>query len=231
MRHCRSLVAAGNTKSQGRYLFAGSRSQDQPYDFNGDYVKYSGNEGVLRSYVDLERLFDTNLPGTDVFGGISKQIQGSDLNPQLSADTLLSTINGGQGIARNAAISVSVNTGSSTVTSVIDLSHAVTLGDVAKLIERGAPAGTEIVADVTGDGLKLSIVERNDQRRGSGARVKRPAIWVFRRARLRARRSVGNQLESGRAENNALDSLLGHASARPDRIDGAEQRYRADGDA
>src|SRR5436190_5813959 len=56
-----SLVGAGNTKSQGRYLFAGSRSQDQPYDFNGQYVKYSGNDGVLRSYVDLERLFDTNL--------------------------------------------------------------------------------------------------------------------------------------------------------------------------
>src|SRR4029078_9137747 len=96
------------------------------------------------------------LPGTDVFGGISKQIQGADLNPQLSADTLLSTINGGQGIARNAAISISINTGSATPTSVIDLSHAVTLGDVAKLIERGAPAGTELTVDVTGTGLKIT---------------------------------------------------------------------------
>src|SRR4029450_8187229 len=90
------------------------------------------------------------------FGGISKQIEGGDLNPQLSADTLLSTLNGGQGIGPNPRISVSVNTGPSTKTSVIDLSHAVTIGDVAKLIERGAPAGTEIIADVTGQGLKLT---------------------------------------------------------------------------
>ncbi len=151
-----ALLSAGNAKLQGRYLFAGSSSQVQPYDLVGDYVQYSGNEGALRSYVDLERLFATNLPGTDVFGGISQQIEGGELKPQLSADTLLSTINGGQGITRNATISLSINLGSSTKTSVIDLSRAVTLGDVAKLIERGAPAGTEIVVDVTGKGLRLT---------------------------------------------------------------------------
>lgn len=151
-----TLIAAGNAKSQGRYLFAGSTSQDQPYDFDGAYVSYTGNEKLLRSYVDLERLFDTNLAGTDVFGGISSQIKGGDLSPHLTEDTLLSTLNGGQGISRDAAISVSINTGPLTKTSVIDLSHAVTLGDVAHLIEQGAPAGTTIVADVTGTGLKLS---------------------------------------------------------------------------
>src|SRR4051812_19162469 len=151
-----TIVAAGNSKLQGRYLFSGSRSLDQPFNFDGDHVTYSGNEGTLRSYVDLERLFDTNLAGTDVFGGISSQIKGSDLNPQTSADTLLSTINGGQGVSRNATISVSINTGVTTKTSVIDLSHAVTLGDVVHLIEQGAPSGTEVVADVTGNGLVLA---------------------------------------------------------------------------
>src|SRR5262249_13171220 len=50
----------------------------------------------------------------------------------------------------------SINTGPSTVSNVIDLSQAVTMGDVARLIEQGAPQGTTIVADVTGQGLKLS---------------------------------------------------------------------------
>jgi flagellin-like hook-associated protein FlgL len=119
-------------------------------------VKYHGNEGILRSYIDLERLFDTNVAGTDVFGGISSPVQGSaDLNPHLTETTLLSMINGGQGISSNAAVSISVNTGLSTVTSVVDLASAVTIGDVARLIESGAPAGTTIVADVTGTGLKL----------------------------------------------------------------------------
>src|SRR3954468_6178450 len=152
----KSIVAAGNSKLQGRYLFSGSRSGDQPFNFDGDHVTYSGNEGVLRSFVDLNRLFDTNLAGTGVFGGKSSQIKGTDLNPQTSADTLLSTINGGQGVSRNATISVSINTGVATKTSVIDLSRAVTLGDVAHIIEHGAPSGTEIVADVTGDGLVLA---------------------------------------------------------------------------
>jgi flagellin-like hook-associated protein FlgL len=154
------LVSAGNAKHQGRYLFAGSRSQDQPYDFttgfSDEFVQYSGNEGVLRSFVDLERLFDTNLAGTDVFGGISSQVKGVDLSPHVSANTLLSTINGGDGIGRNAAVTVSINTGSATVSSVVDLSGAVTLGDVARLIELGAPTGTEILAGVAGTGLALS---------------------------------------------------------------------------
>src|SRR5262245_28471742 len=130
-----SIMGAGNSQTMGRYLFAGSRSQDQPYDFDGQYVTYSGNEGTLRSYVDLQRLFDTNTPGADALGGISSQIQGSDLDPQLTADTLVSTLNGGTGISRNATISLSINTGIATKTSTIDLSSAVTIGDVAKLIE------------------------------------------------------------------------------------------------
>ncbi len=150
------LVNSANTKLQGRYLFSGSRSQVLPYDFNGKYVEYRGNEGVLRSYVDLERLFETNLAGTDVFGGISSPVQGSeDLDPHLNRDTLLSTINGGEGLSRNAAISVSVNTGITTETSVVDLAGAVTIGDVARLIELGAPAGTSITAEITGNGLVL----------------------------------------------------------------------------
>ncbi len=151
-----TLVATGNAKLQGRYLFAGSRSQDQPYDFNGSNVEYSGNEGVLRSYVDVERLFDTNLAGTDVFGGISSQVKGVALHPHLSPDTLVSTINDGNGISRNAAVTISINTGTATVSSVVDLSKAVTLGDVARLIERGAPSGTDVVARVTGEGLSIS---------------------------------------------------------------------------
>jgi flagellin-like hook-associated protein FlgL len=152
-----ALVNAGNATSQGRYLFSGSSSQVQPYDFNGKYVEYFGNEGTLKSYVDIERLFDTNLAGTDVFGGISNQVQGGDLNPHLSADTLLSTVNGGSGIGRNASITLSVNNGTSTISSVVDLSKAVTIGDVARFIEQAAPSGTKIVGTVSGTGLSLNI--------------------------------------------------------------------------
>ena len=68
----------------------------------------------------------------------------------------MSTINGGSGLSSNAAINVSITTASSTVSSVIDLSNAVTLGDVARFIELGAPAGTTVVAGVNGTGLQLT---------------------------------------------------------------------------
>jgi flagellin-like hook-associated protein FlgL len=149
------LVNLANSKSLGRYLFAGSRSQDQPYRFNGQYVEFLGNEGTLRSYVDLERLFETNLSGSEVFGGISTAVQGSvDLDPHTSAETLVSTINGGAGIGSNPAITISINTGLATESAVVDLSGAVTLGDVARLIEAGAPA--EVTVNVTGTGLVLT---------------------------------------------------------------------------
>jgi flagellin-like hook-associated protein FlgL len=151
------MLQTANAKAQGRYLFAGSRSQVQPYRLDGGFVEYLGNETTLRSYVDLERLFDTNLTGPEVFGGISSGIEGSaDLDPQLDADTLVSTINGGAGIGANPAISISINTGTTTETSVVDLSEAVTIGDVARLIEAAAPSGTTITASITGDGLVLT---------------------------------------------------------------------------
>ncbi len=205
-----SLVASGNAKSQGRYLFAGSRSQDQPYEFNGAYVQYSGNDGVLRSYVDLEQLFDTNLAGTDVFGGISSQIQGVGLTPPVSAGTLLSTINSGAGIGRNASISVSINTGSSTKTSVIDLSKAVTLGDVAHLIEQGAPAGTEIVADVTGKGLTLSTASGTITvaEVGEGQTAHQLGINTANGAPLTST-LVGTPLNAAVLKTTSLESLLG----------------------
>ncbi len=151
------LVTLGNAKLQERYLFAGARSQSPPFAFTDDqFVEYLGNEGSLRSYVDLERLFETNLAGPDVFGGISAAVEGSvDLNLQLTADTLVSTLNGGSGIGSNPSIAISANDGISTVTNVVDLSTAVTVRDVARLIEDGAPAAANLRVDVTGNGLVL----------------------------------------------------------------------------
>jgi flagellin-like hook-associated protein FlgL len=157
-RTLQSLVDAANSKAQGRYLFAGSRAAQQPYDYHDGFVEYFGNERDLRNYVDLERLFETNLPGTEVFGGISTPVQGNvDLNPQVTTETLLSTINGGAGISKNAAISLRVANGvDPPVTSVIDLSTAATVGDAARMIEAGAPPG--VTVDVDGDGLVITTV-------------------------------------------------------------------------
>jgi flagellar hook-associated protein 3 FlgL len=147
-----SLVTSGNSNYNGRYLFSGSRTNQLPFSLVDNFVEYRGNEKSLQNYVDLDQLFTTNLPGTDVFGGISGEIQGSvDLNPQLTEDTLLTAINGGNGINTNAALSINVTNGPSTNSSVIDLSGAVTIGDVIRRIEANPPAG--------GASLRVQIVD------------------------------------------------------------------------
>jgi flagellin-like hook-associated protein FlgL len=148
------LVDTANSQAQGRYLFSGSRSLVPPYEYQGAFVEYVGNERKLRSFVDLELLFETNLPGTEVFGGLSAGTQkGADLNPHLSYDTLLSTINGGAGVGKNAAVAVSANLAGNVTTSIVDLSSAVTVEDVVRLIEKSAPSGAGVTVEVTGSGL------------------------------------------------------------------------------
>lgn len=156
-RALESLIDAGNSKFRDRYLFSGSRSLVPPYAKEGNFVDYRGNESTFRSYVDLDYLLDTNLPGTDVFGGLSKEVRGrADLDPQLTRSTQLQHLNGGTGISRGAVEIVYVNSAGTATSSVVDLSRASTIDDVARYFEQGVPPGSGIRVEVTGSGLELS---------------------------------------------------------------------------
>jgi flagellar hook-associated protein 3 FlgL len=152
-----ALITSGNSNHIGRYLFAGSRTGVAPFEQIGQFVQYNGNEKNLQNYVDLEQLFTTNLPGTDVFGGISGEVRGTaDLNPELTTDTLLASLNGGEGVDTNSAISVSVTIAGTTTSSIVDLSGAVTVGDVIRRIEANPPAGgADVTVDIANNGLTL----------------------------------------------------------------------------
>src|SRR5262245_25572578 len=152
----KTLVATSNSRLQGRYLFSGSRSQAPPVSYDGAFVEYTGNDGTLRSYVDFERLFETNLTGAEVFGSVSAEVEGTaDLDPQLNPDTLLSSINGGAGISRNPAITVTVTSAGTSQLAVVDLSGAVTVRDVARLIEENGPTLTNLSVEITSTGLNV----------------------------------------------------------------------------
>jgi len=156
-RAIQQLVDVGNSQSGDRYLFSGSRTLLQPYDFDGKYIVFSGNEQNLRSYVDQDYLFETNIPGGEAFGGLSTQVKGSvDLNPQVSRETQLSHLNGGAGITSGAVEIVYVDASNNSVSSVVDLSNAATIDDVARYLEAGAPEGSGIRVEVTPNGLTLS---------------------------------------------------------------------------
>ena len=122
------LVGFGNSTYQDTFLFAGSRSLTSPYTYNGSYVEYSGNEANQLRNVDAGIIFDTNIPGDDVFGGLSEPVRGGrDLNPHVTSKTLLSDLNDGQGVTAGGSIEISFvpfATTTETERAVIDLSTA-----------------------------------------------------------------------------------------------------------
>jgi hypothetical protein len=76
-----------------------------------------------------------------------------NVSPQLSDDTLLSSLRNGRGISPNGALQISDGTN----TSVVDISKAVTIGDVIRQIEAHPPAGRVVNASINGRGITLQL--------------------------------------------------------------------------
>lgn len=208
-RAIEQLVSVGNTQFRGRYLFAGSQTNVEPYSYNGAYVTYHGDDQSIRSHSDLGVLFSTNATGQDVFGGISSEVLGGeDLNPEVTADTPLSSLRGGRGISPNGALQISDGTNS----VIVDISHAATVGDVARLIEANAPFGRKVTVDVTGQGLTLQL----DSAGGGNLTVKEVAsgkaaseLGILNPVGVLTNPLVGSDLDPLVTKTTPLDNLLG----------------------
>ncbi|HJT30440.1 MAG TPA: flagellar hook-associated protein FlgL [Pirellulales bacterium] len=147
------MLSLANTQFSGRYLFAGSLTTTQPFSQTSTGVVYQGDQKTISSYGNTADLFATNITGDSAFGGFSQSMQGTaDLNPVLSVNTPLADLNGGQGVTPG---SIQVSDG--THVSVIDLSSASTVGDVAKLIEANPPTGRTVTVQVTNTGLTVQL--------------------------------------------------------------------------
>ncbi len=152
------LVDAGNQKFRGRYLFAGATTMVRPFELTEDFsVKYNGNEERLASYSDIDLLFDTNVHGSEMFGAISDPVLGlTDLNPALTFNTRLADLRGGEGIA-DGSIAIGVSTLGVRQTTIVDLSSAETIGDVASMIRDSAPTGKTLDIEITSTGLRIEL--------------------------------------------------------------------------
>ena len=147
------LADIGNQQFRGRYLFAGSATDQLPFVVGDEQVLFRGNTNQLRSFADIGLPFVTNLTGDEVFGGISQGVQGSvDFRPILTEQTRLADLRGGQGISVG---SFAVSDGATS--STIDISSAETVGDVVRLIEANPPAGRTLTVRISPDGLDIYI--------------------------------------------------------------------------
>ena len=156
-----SLFTFANDSFAGRYLFAGATTGSMPFWWGEDSsytIKYTGSENNVASWSNTDLLSQSNLNGVDVFGAISDPMRGSNLNPALTAGTLLNNLNGGKGVDKGT-IRFSYTIDNMVQTFDVDLSRCVTVGDVQKAIENSKNPFVKIEVDITANGLVFSVPE------------------------------------------------------------------------
>lgn len=217
----KQLMDTGNQKFRGRYLFAGSGTSDAPFQYSGaGAVAYLGDDGRLLSYCDVDMLFASNVTGNDVFGAISEAVEGSvDLNPVLHYNTRLADLRGGEGITSG---SIAVSDG--THTSIIDISGAETIGDVAELLRANPPEGASLDVEITATGLviRLGSAAGDLSIREVGGGTTASELGILAKTGVGNDPIVGDDLDPIVRATTRLDDLLGRRARAVVRSSGSD---------
>lgn len=151
------LMVVGNRKFNGRYIFAGRKTDERPFVDALGGVAYTGDTGELESRIESGVTSPISIPGSRLFGALSNPITTSvDLTPQLSESTRLEDLRGAneQGI-RLGVITINEVGGAGQFN--IDLSDADTIGDVVDFINLAATeAGANLTAEIGDSGINIT---------------------------------------------------------------------------
>lgn len=207
-RAIEQLVNVGNQQFRGRYLFAGSKTTQSPFELQGTHVVYQGNEVDLNSLVDANYLLHANVTGNEVFGAISPEVRGTaDLNPILTLDTKLRSLRGGLGVDKG---SILISDGRSTKT--VNIATAETVRDVVRLIESNPPDGRQVTVRLTNNALTIDI----DDAGGGNLTVREVAggttarqLGIFNSQGVGVQQLYGTDLEPRLQLTTRLVDLLG----------------------
>ncbi len=94
----RQLLSAGNRTYEGHYLMSGGPSA-LPLEFKDGYVRWTGNQSVLSSYLETGRSSPTSSTIIDAFGlDGNAQVSTTDLRPSITANTNLADLRNGEGV-------------------------------------------------------------------------------------------------------------------------------------
>ena len=200
------LLDVANHQFRGRHLFAGTDTTNKPFVQEGQHIRYQGNEGQLRSYGDIDLLFDTNRTGGEVFGAFSSEVRGTvDFNPIVTENTKLADLYGGNGI-RVGSFVISDGFNAST----IDISGAETIGDLINRIEANPPAGNGVIARTTPTGLEISLtIPGNLSIKEVGSGTTASELGILAAEGVGTGRVIGNDLNPRTRLTTRLDDLLG----------------------
>lgn len=159
----RELTRVGNATFASNYLLGGAERSSPAYGGAGTFVDFLGDERSPQTYVDIGQLFDTGVSGHDVLGGVSEAVRGTaDLDTQLTPETPLRLLRGGLGLPASGSLTLTYDPPvitDPTTTSVVDLSSAKTVGELARLVESSAPNGANVAVVIEGSSLRIEVAE------------------------------------------------------------------------
>ncbi|HIE29025.1 TPA: flagellar hook-associated protein 3 [Candidatus Poribacteria bacterium] len=61
------VVALANTEFNGRFIFAGRKTQNKPFNLEGAVVTYHGDDGSIQRQIGFDETIQTNVTGSEVF--------------------------------------------------------------------------------------------------------------------------------------------------------------------
>jgi len=133
-------IQEANTQVKGHFIFGGTDILNAPYQANGSGLGaiYSGNSDTLEVEVGSTLTIPITRPGSDVFG--------TDMNPALNVNTLLSDLNGGAGVALG---SFDITDRAGLITTVT-VGALTTINDVITDINAGANLTASLNPSQTG---------------------------------------------------------------------------------
>jgi flagellar hook-associated protein 3 FlgL len=152
----KSVLQAGNAQYNGRYLFAGSETDQTPFTLlaNGE-VRYAGDARPLDTFANFDLLVNAGVDGAGGLHGVTTPLY-TDINPALTLPTRLDQLNGGQG-ATPGSVQVLVVDGATEIRKTVDLTSAETLADVKTRIEAAFAAESITVTVAIDPGTNFGL--------------------------------------------------------------------------
>lgn len=150
----RTAVEAANSVFREHQLLGGHLQPATTLLYQEGAIVFSGNDMVGETFVGWTAPIATGVSGVEAFGLAAPIISGSDLQPAVTEQTLLSDLRNGRGI--NSGV-IRLSAGEDWVE--VDLRRAGTVGDVTAALEAVSFDGRQLDVQVTADGLQIAYAD------------------------------------------------------------------------
>ncbi len=157
------IMQAGNTQLDNRYLFSGQMTTTAAFRSTSSGVVYQGDSGNISVEIETNTRMSINTIGSSLLTAPFKLLGDDfDLNAGIDESTPLADLNNGNGVDLSTGI-IKVEDLNLGITVNVDISAAVTVGDVINAINTQLPASppndiTNLTAELGLEGNNLRLV-------------------------------------------------------------------------